>query len=122
MINYKQLKTITNPFFEKAWQLYNNAFPENERRNLNGQIHILKLKAYHCESIYIENKHIGILFWWNFETLRYIEHIAIVPELQNKGLGNIIINHFLNQDQSKPTLLEVEPSITNIQKRRISFL
>ncbi|MDW5291036.1 hypothetical protein [Formosa sp. PL04] len=79
MITYKRLITVESLSLSEVWKLYENTFPLNERRNIEGQTHILKLNNYHCESIHQNEKFIGLIFWWNFDSLRYIEHLAIIP-------------------------------------------
>ena len=121
MITYKRLTSTASKDFSEAWNLYETSFPENERRNIEGQEHIVSLNNYYCEMVFLDEQHVGILFWWDFETLRYLEHMAITVNRQNEGLGSKIMKSFLNFDITKLTLLEVEPPITQIQKKRVAF-
>ena len=121
MITHKRLTSTESIYFSQVWDLYKTSFPENERRNINGQVHTLGLNNYYCQIVFKDDQFVGILFWWNFETLRYIEHIAIRPDRQNEGLGSEIMKDFLSLADSKPILLEVEPATTDIQKKRLRF-
>ena len=121
MVEFKRMMNTESNDFQQVWNLYVDSFPKNERRDIAGQAHILKLKNYYCQSVYKDELCVGLLFWWDFKTLKYIEHLAIIPTRQNEGLGSLIMKNFLNQDNSKLILLEVEPPITEIQKKRVQF-
>ncbi|MHA7941875.1 GNAT family N-acetyltransferase [Formosa sp. 3Alg 14/1] len=121
MLTYKRIKSTEHIDFLKAWNLYETSFPENERRHIEGQRHALGLKNYHFDIVLKDDLFVGILFWWDFKTLQYIEHIAISPNRQNKGLGSEIMIDVINRTGKNPIILEVEPPITEIQKKRIQF-
>ncbi|MCD8418041.1 GNAT family N-acetyltransferase [Tenacibaculum finnmarkense genomovar finnmarkense] len=116
----KRLKNIYDTYFSEAWKLYQEAFPVEERRLLETQINILKNSIYHFDVILHQNKFIGFLLWWNFETLNFIDHFATVSAHRNKGFGKKIIENFIKNNQ-KLVLLEVELPDTEINKRRIQF-
>ena len=119
-MNKIRLKNISDKHFDKAWKLYEDAFPMEERRLLNEQINVMKKSNYHFDIIFDKNKLIGILLWWNFETLRYIEYFATSTEQRNKGFGKQIIENFMDNDD-KSSLLEVELPYSMINQRRIGF-
>jgi len=75
---------------------------------------------YHFEIIADNDEFIGFILWWDFENIRYIEHLAILPQLRNKGYGQCIIKRFTSKPEP-PILLEVEHPDTEINKRRIDF-
>ncbi|CAM1333840.1 GNAT family N-acetyltransferase [Tenacibaculum piscium] len=116
----KRLKNITDTYFSEAWKLYQEAFPEEERRLLDTQIIILKNSKYHFEVILHENKFIGFLLWWNFESLHFIDHFATDSIHRNKGYGKKILENFIKNSR-KTVLLEVELPNSKINKRRIQF-
>ncbi len=109
------------PLFKKAWQLYTETFPKNERRDL--EIHEFLMKntpAFHCEVLLQNKQFLGLLFWWKFEQLSFIEHFAISPTLRNKGIGQIVLQNFITETKI-PIILEVEPAHNSAQKKRIAF-
>ena len=75
---------------------------------------------YHFEIIADTDEFIGFILWWDFEHIRYIEHLAIVPRLRGKGYGQRILKKFTSRPDI-PLLLEVEHPDTEINKRRINF-
>jgi acetyltransferase, GNAT family len=66
------------------------------------------------------NVFIGILLWWDFESVRYIEHLAVVPTLRGMQHGERILRHFLSESDM-PVWLEVEPPDNELRNRRVGF-
>lgn len=115
-----RLHKVSDKYFSNAWELYNDSFPIEERRLISHQEDILNLDYYHFEMIFNENDIIGIILWWNFENLKFIEHLAVQPLFRGKGLGKKILENFILQN-SKPILLEVELPTNKINQKRIQF-
>ncbi|WP_298502389.1 GNAT family N-acetyltransferase [uncultured Maribacter sp.] len=115
-----RLKNISDKYFQKAWKLYENAFPMEERRLLNDQSYILQNDSYHFDVLIDKDQFIGFILWWDFDTYRYIDHFATVLEQRNKGIGKLILNKFINRD-AKSIILEVELPTSKINDRRIQF-
>ncbi len=106
--------------FLLSWDLYCSSFPEEERRSLDNLSNVLGNPLFHAEIIFQDQHFIGLLFWWNFEDFRYIEHFAICPEKRGQGVGTKMLTHFKEQSKNS-VLLEVEPGDTDLAKRRIQF-
>ena len=119
-MNQLRLKSISENHFHKAWELYEDAFPIEERRSLNKQTHVIKNSNYHFDIMLDNDKLIGFLLWWNFEKVRYIDHFATSIEQRNKGFGKQILENFINTSE-KLVLLEVELPNSSMNKRRIKF-
>ena len=115
-----RLKNISDIYFQKAWELYEDAFPSEERRLLDDQSCILQNNIYHFDIFIEENQFIGLILWWDFETHRYIDHFAISVTQRNNGIGKVILNKFIDNND-KPILLEVELPTSSINERRIKF-
>ncbi len=115
-----RLTHSTHKFFDNAWALYEHSFPKDERRPIESQAKIMGHKNYHFE-IFIKNREfLGLLFWWGFDELRYLEHFATMPVLRGKGVGKKVLDDFMNMD-ARPILLEVEMPEDEISRRRIGF-
>lgn len=115
-----RLISISDNNFKIAWNLYENAFPIEERRLLNAQASVMKNQHYHFDIIIDNNKFIGLLLWWDLKTHRYIDHFAVKEQHRNKGFGKLILEKFKDLN-SKPIILEVELPNSKINKRRIKF-
>lgn len=119
-MNQIRLENISDNYFHKAWKLYENSFPLEERRLLDAQEHLMRKHDYHFDVIIDENQLIGFLLWWDFETYRFIDHFATSIEQRNKGFGKLILENFMASND-KPILLEVELPDSSIKLRRINF-
>ncbi len=119
-LSTQRLATMAHPYFEKAWQLYEQSFPWEERRTYAKQLELLNCENYHFEVITLESSFIGFVLWWKFEDLSFIEHFAIAPNHQSMGFGSVIIES-IKQQISNLLLLEVELPTDMIVKRRIKF-
>ena len=115
-----KLRDIKHPYFARAWALYEEAFPLEERRLIISQITIMNHPNYHFELILQDDCFLGILLWWGFDDLRYIEHFATLPAHREKGYGKEILESFIQRD-SRLIVLEVELPDEEIEQRRIQF-
>lgn len=57
---------------------------------------------------------------WEFPILRFVEHIAVDPNIRGGGVGKKMMADYISQSE-KPVLLEVEPPNGEIEQRRIGF-
>ena len=115
-----RLKNISDNYFQKAWNLYEDAFPFEERRLLDDQSYVLQNDSYHFDILIDKNQFMGFILWWDFETHRYIDHFATSIEQRNKGYGKFILSNFIDCND-KPVMLEVELPTSIINERRIKF-
>ena len=120
LMKYTRVKNIEHPLFTKAWNLYKKSFPPEERRQLRTQEKVMGNPLYHFEIIADNDEFIGFILWWNFENVKYIEHLATLPQLRGKGYGQHILKRFTSKPET-PILLEVEHPHTEINQRRINF-
>ncbi len=60
----KRLKNTSANRFQKAWELYEDAFPLQERRLLHEQKYILQNDKYHFDVYIHKNEFTGFLLWW----------------------------------------------------------
>lgn len=114
------VNSINDKYFQDAWELYLNAFPIDERRDLEMQEKIFRHEDYFFEVIIINGEFIGFLSWWKFDGLSFIEHFATLEKHRGKGYGKTILQNFLSQTKDFG-VLEVEPPNTDIDQRRIQF-
>ncbi len=107
--------------FEAISALYISAFPSDERREIDV---LKKMISHHSEMAFYVinlNEHFaGFLILWHFEKFLYVEHLAIKDDLRNNGIGKKIFA-LMKQIFSGTILLEVEPPLDELSKRRIGF-
>lgn len=119
MLQIKLINT-NNTHFDLAWDLYENSFPIEERRSISSQKLIMNHPNYNFEIVMVNNELIGIILWWGFNDIRFIEHFTTTENIRGKGFGKAIIEKF-KQQNSLPILLEVDIPKQNIDQRRIEF-
>lgn len=116
----KRIKNISDTYFQDSWELYEDAFPIEERRSLEKQKILMKKAIYHFDTLIKEELMIGFLLWWDLKSYRYIDHFATSTQHRNKGFGKLILETF-RELNDKPILLEVELPNSDINERRIKF-
>jgi len=114
------IKTINDNYFPLAWQLYEDAFPEHERRTLEAQSKLFGKLSYQFDVYIKEDVFIGFVLWWDFKNFQYIDHFAVSQKLRSKGYGAKILEEYINE-ALKPIVLEVELPDSSINRRRIQF-
>lgn len=119
-LKFERIQTTEHKFFMQVWRLYKKSFPAEERRQLRTQKKIMNNPIYHFELITKEERFIGFIFWWEFNNMLYIEHLATQLCLRGKGYGLQILKYLMSR-QNKSIILEVEHPTDNISKRRIEF-
>lgn len=117
MITFTTLADSDHSHF--AQELFEEAFPEQERPPFST---VRQRDAGKFHFLVAENgdQPIGILSYWTFEDLVYVEHFAIDAELRNQGLGKAVFLNFLSQ-QTDQVVLEVEPPDTEEADHRVEF-
>ena len=117
MISFIPLADSDHPHF--AQQLFEEAFPEQERPPFSSLRH---RDAGKFHFLVAENGYdpVGILTYWTFDELVYVEHFAIAEELRNQGLGKAVFLNFLSQ-QTEQVVLEVEVPNTEEADHRVEF-
>lgn len=118
-IQYINLKAII-PELSFIKDLYEGAFPIEERREWTSLLSLLNHPAMQLDLISEEERPIGFIIWWMIHDWLFIEHFAISSEIRGGGYGGSVMRHYLEMANGK-MLLEVEPPFTIDAERRISF-
>lgn len=105
--------------FDAFYALLCEAFPPNERRSEKEQ-RSLFLSEYYRVFAKRFGRQLVCLALWDFGNFRFIEHFAAEASLRGKGIGSSFLQEIV-QLSSSPCVLEAEPPVTEIQKRRIAF-
>ena len=107
--------------FEFVQRIYVESFPPNERRPLpEFEDLIASEKSFKVNVIFEDDKQVGFITHWDFDTFIYVEHFAISAEYRNGGYGRKVMESFL-AETTLPIVLEVELPNDEIAKRRIAF-
>lgn len=114
---------IPDADIKKAKNIYISAFPPEERRPWHDIISrdADSSSALSLFGIYYDNALAGILSIWQFDSIRYIEHLAIADTMRSSGIGAQVLTTLISSDPL-PIVIEVEPeSLGDIARRRINF-
>lgn len=104
-----------------AEHLLEEAFPVEERP-LFDTIQKRDNDIYHLCVVENDGTMLGILAYWSFDKVVYIEHFAVCKELRNKGLGGAVLDKFLSlQPIGTQVVLEAELPDNPLAQRRIEF-
>ena len=115
-----QIKSEKDQYFAEFWDIYSTSFPINERRVSNQQTDVFEKQEYQVDT-YLSNNHvIGFIAFWTTKDFIFIEHLAIAPEVRSKGLGSAILKPFIEREPI-PVILEIEPPINDLTRRRLKF-
>ena len=117
MITFKTLAESDHSHFAES--LFEEAFPEQERPPFSSLRH-RDAGKFHFLVAENGDDPVGILTYWTFEDLVYIEHFAIAEELRNQGIGKATFLNFLSQQQEQ-VVLEVEVPNTEEADHRVEF-
>jgi len=113
VLSLKELALIEN--------LYLEAFPDNERRTLEGlRNQFLNQKECSVDLIKGGDKLLGLCVYWNFDNFSYLEHMAVFPEIRGMKAGEKTLE-ILKTRLPQPVILEVEPPDEEISRRRVNF-
>ena len=128
MITLTNLAESDHPHF--AQNLFEEAFPEQERppfSTIRQRMAATESTTTHKNAGKFHflvatngDEPVGILTYWTFENLVYVEHFAIDEELRNQGLGKAVFLNFLSQQQEQ-VVLEIELPNTEEADHRLEF-
>lgn len=106
------------PFTEALWLA---AFPPEERRDILAQRRNVDRNArMRLLLIRNEERPIGLLTLWSLPLFFYCEHFALDTSLRGQGLGSVALRMLL-QAIRQPLVLEVEPPVGKMEKKRVEF-
>jgi len=113
------IENQNNKYFEKAWQIYEDSFPQEEKRTLKEQLKLFNKKSF-TMLCYVEDEIVlAILFYWQIQRYTYLEHFAVNSTQRGRSYGSKILQEFIDNNQN--IILEIEPIIDEITKKRLDF-
>lgn len=115
-MKFERINNINHKLYNEAINLYKNSFPYHEQREEESQIEIINNPLYHFEIIIDNDRFIGEILYWDFLNFKYIEHFCILPNMRNLHYGQRIL-----EELKKPLILEIDPPIDDISRRRLNF-
>jgi GNAT superfamily N-acetyltransferase len=111
--------TNSNELDFQIQNIYTEAFPIDERRDLEGLKKQISNPLVKIHKITFNDQLAGLIIIWNLETFSFIEHFAIEQTMRGKGIGSVVINQI--RHHLKSIIIEVELPFTDLAGRRIKF-
>jgi GNAT superfamily N-acetyltransferase len=111
---------LSSPFFPFVRSLYETAFPPYERRNWEQLVSMLPLPNMQVIVAKQMDDYIGFAIYWQIENWYFLEHLAVHPSQEGKGLGSQMMQWLLQQS-NRQLLLETELPTNEESRRRVRF-
>lgn len=107
---------------EQAWTLYTESFPDYERRSRQAHHAATEDAEFRSKIAVGDNGElIALLFYWIHEGLLFIEHIAVDHSMRGNNIGSKLISELRAKHSDETVILEIDPPIDEISKRRLEF-
>lgn len=101
--------------------MYIESFPDYERRRISSHALACEDPAFH-PCIAVENGSLlALLFYWTYDDKIYIEHIAVNQQMRGQKIGSRLLEEFTAQNSGKTVVLEIDPPVDDISRRRLGF-
>lgn len=121
MIAITQITDVEDSTFLKLTALYQEAFPEEERRDIAQLKELLQAEpAMYFNAVHCDGELAGLFVYWDFGNFYYLEHLAVFAEMRNKKIGQKILD-WTREHLQGVRILEVEPAETEMATRRINY-
>ena len=106
-------------YYTDAYNLYQSAFPHEEKRDEKEQARAMQKDAYHFDMIFEDDRLIGVMLYWETDSFVFLEHFTTYPAVRGQGYGARALE--LLKAKGKTVLLEIEPPIDEMTTRRYNF-
>lgn len=118
------LRSFEKQDAEGFLRIYEDSFPIDERRCYDGVTGFLEFYESRVQfNILVAEEHgevVGFLSYWRFPDYCYVEHLAVESRMRGSGIGRELMQYLITT-VSERVLLEVEPPLDEMSRRRIAF-
>ena len=105
--------------WESVWNLYEESFPVAERRKMGDHLRACGDDRFFPLSAWEGGELIGLMFFWEWDSYRYLEYLAVNPALRGHGYGSQLLRHL--RDSAHTIILEIDPLSNEMSVRRLQF-
>lgn len=102
----KVIESIDDYYWGDVWKIYKNSVPIYKQRSLEMQKEAMKNRDFKCLAAIFRKRVIGIIFYWDLDNIRYVEHLAWDKELKCSGYESRILSKLC--EDNRPTIIELE--------------
>lgn len=118
-MEFVEIKENDTHRWEKVWKLYEDSFPLAERRRKEDHLRAAENPLFFPLSAWEGNELVGILFYWEWDSYRYLEYLAVKPDIRSRGHGSELLRYL--RDSEHTIILEIDPLINELSVRRLQF-
>lgn len=116
-----RIKDLNDKRLSGLVELYEQAFPEGERRPTPDMLAVIASnKLHHFNSIEYKQESVGLFSFWELDDFYYLEYFAIFPHVRNAGIGQAVLD-CIAKELPGMQLFEVEPAEDELTSRRVQF-
>lgn len=105
--------------WDKVWKLYEDSFPLAERRKEEDHLRAYNDDRFFPLSAWEGKELIGLMFFWEWDSYRYLEHLAVNPALRGQSFGSLMLKDL--RDSGHTIILEIDPLVNDLSVRRLQF-
>lgn len=121
MITLRRITDSKDSAFQKLTELYKEAFPQEERREIAQLEQLLSGEPLmYFNAVECDGELAGLFVYWDLGSFYYLEHLAVYAEMRNKKIGQQVLD-WMKEHLQGVRLLEAEPAETEMSTRRINY-
>ena len=121
MVNLIRITEPTDIRLQKLIPLYEEAFPKEERRNIDQLKRLISKKTeMHFNAIETVGVLAGLFIYWDMRDFYYLEHLAVFSPMRNLKIGQQVLD-YIAEHLTGMRLLEVEPTMDEMTTRRVNY-
>ena len=118
-MEFLHIEAVDTKRWNKVWNLYEDSFPIAERRKVEDHIRACQDERFFPLSSWDGEELIGLMFFWEWDSYRYLEHLAVNPNLRGQNYGTQLLRYL--RDSEHTIILEIDPLINELSVRRLQF-
>ncbi len=112
----KELNKNTSASVRKRMEA---AFPYEERRDWRDELNCFEHPEFHLVMLTENGEDVGFSAFWEYADFIFLEHLAVDENCRSNGIGTKFLTEL--KKRGKAIILEAEPPLTDLSKRRIEF-
>lgn len=118
-MDIRRYTNIKQEGWQEIWALYQDSFPECERRLECDQAAAMCDPSFYATGLWDNGAFAGLLFYWYHEEFCYVEHFAINQKIRGQGYGTRSLEALCGQYPL--VILEIELPVDALTLRRQHF-
>ncbi|MGC3979341.1 MAG: GNAT family N-acetyltransferase [Paludibacteraceae bacterium] len=121
-MEFVQITSVEETYFQDIMTLYQEAFPENQRHTATDFKSLVesRQKDFRCNAVLLNKSFVGFFNYWDLKDFNFAEHFAIVEAVRGNKIGEKVMK-MIQSAAKLPLIFEVEIPDNETNARRIEF-